>query len=218
MAELNGALSEVSKFVGDDLTDRLFEFEYKLEGTNKTAVSKLLNSNNINFGLFNAVDFIKNHVSQINTILHAVGVLALLPFILENAETIESLSLGAGNTNKQFDLQTNLRIAEFGFSEWKGNDSGRQTSLFEDFFNLAEFNTGKSRYLYVDGTELQLKFLNSDRAINSVLNRKNKLDEFQRKVGTNFSNVNEYYNYRKGIVEIVDIAQIWRSALKVIES
>lgn len=218
MTELNDALSKVSEFVGYDLTEQLFDFEYKLEGANKTAASKLLNSNNINLDLFTAADFIKSQVSQINTILHAVGVLALLPYILEDAETIESLSLGAGNTNKQFDLQTNLRIAEFEFSEWKGNDSARQTSLFEDFYNLAEFETVKSKYLYVDGTELQLKFLNGDRAITSVLNRKNKLDDFQRKVGANFRSVNEYYNYRKSIVEIVDIAEIWRSALKVIKS
>ena len=218
MAELNDAISKVSEFVGDDLTERLFYFEYNLEGTNKTATLELLNSTSINFGLFNAADFIKHQVSQINTILHAVGVLALLPYILEDAETIESLSLGAGNTNKQFDLQTNLRVAEFEFSEWKGHDSARQTSLFEDFYNLAEFKTVKSRYLYVNDTELQLKFLNSDRAISSVLNRKSKLDDFQRKVGANFIRVNEYHNYRKSNVEIVDIAQIWQSSLKVIKS
>lgn len=218
MTELSDALSRVSNFIGDDLAERIFGLELDLEGLDKTAALELCHSNSINVGLFTAADFIKNQVSQINTVMHAVGVLALLPYILEDAETVESLSLGAGNTNKQFDLQTNLRVAEFEFSEWKGNDSARQTSLFEDFYNLAEFETVKSRYLYVDGTELQLKFLNSSRAIKSVLNRKNKIDDFQSKVGTKFNYVSEYYNYRKSIVEIVDIAEIWQSAIKRIKS
>ncbi len=210
MTELTEALSRVSKFVDDDLTERIYGLERNLEGIDKNTATELCKSNNINLGLFYAADFIKNQVSQINTIVHAVGVLALLPYVLEEGERIESLSLGAGNTNKQFDLQTNLKVAEFEFSEWKGNDSARQTSLFEDYYNLAGFETKKKRYLYVDGKELQLKFLNGGRRIYSVLNRKNKIEDFQKKAGSNFNVVSDYYKYHKNKVKIVDIAEIWQ--------
>jgi hypothetical protein len=37
-------------------------------------------------------------------VIHAVGILTALPHILEHDERIETLSLGAGNTGRQFDL------------------------------------------------------------------------------------------------------------------
>lgn len=43
-----------------------------------------------------------------------------LPHILEPDERVESVSLGAGNTGRDFDLETNVRVAEFKFIHWRG--------------------------------------------------------------------------------------------------
>ena len=93
-----------------------------------------------------------------------------LPYILESGETVEYVSLGAGNTGRQFDLETNYRVAEFKFIHWRGGaESIRQNQLFKDFYLLAENETIKRKYLYVLGAKFPLHFLNGGRKLNSVL-------------------------------------------------
>ena len=55
----------------------------------------------------------KRSAGQINVIVHAVGILVALPKILEPGELVQSLSLGAGNTGRAHDLETDRRIDEF---------------------------------------------------------------------------------------------------------
>ncbi len=133
-----------------------------------------------------------------------------LPHILRKDEFIQSLSLGAGNTGRSFDLETNQRIAEFKFINWKGgSEPARQDSLFKDFYLLAEAQTSKQRYIYVTGIEHPLKFLEGQRAISSVMNRyKTLYDEFQSNYGTRFTTVHEYYQYHKSRISLVDITTL----------
>ena len=56
---------------------------------------------------------VKRSAGQINLIVHAVGILVALPKILEPGELVQSLSLGAGNTGRAHDLETDRRIDEF---------------------------------------------------------------------------------------------------------
>ena len=70
------------------------------------------------------------------------------------------MSLGAGNTGRSFDQETDRRVAAFKFIRWQGGpESIRQNSVFKDFFLLAEHDTVKRRYLYVLGNHYPLKFL-----------------------------------------------------------
>jgi hypothetical protein len=210
MSELTDALKAISEFTGYDLTERIFSLEKILEGADKTTVSETCMTEKINFGLFHAAYIVKDKARQIDTIMHAVGMLSLLPIILETDEIVKSLSIGAGKGDKEFDLETNIRLAEFEFTEWQGRDSGRQTSLFEDFYHLAEFNSTKKKCLYILGAKLPKKFLNdSSQSIASVLNKTNKIQDFQQKVGNKFQAVNQYYLSRKNLVEIIDIEDIW---------
>ena len=62
-----------------------------------------------------------------------------LPHTLEARGAVEYVSLGAGNTGREFDLETNRRIAEFKFIHWRGGaESIRQNQLFKDFYLVAE--------------------------------------------------------------------------------
>ena len=88
-------------------------------------------------------------------------------------------------------METNHRIAEFKFIQWRGGaEVIRQNQLFKDFFLLAESGSDKRKYLYVVGTKYPLKFLNAGRAINSVLSRNVALlQQFRSKFGDQFQTV-----------------------------
>lgn len=212
MADLVESSKKIQNFEGESLKLRLADLEAEFEGTNIDKVQSLCSANKIDDTLIHSAISLKNALGQIDVDIHAIGILLLLPAILQRGEVIESLSLGAGSTGKKFDLETNLSIAEFKFIHWKGRDSTRQDSLFKDFFYLAEEDTNKKRCLYVLGLEHPLKFLNGGRAIDSVLSRNIKLlKDYQKRYGTRFSKVCEYYNYRKHLVELTDINRVMPS-------
>jgi hypothetical protein len=150
---------------------------------------------------------VKRLAGQIHVVIHALGILLCLPRILEEGERLEYVSLGAGNTGRNFDLETNARIAEFKFISWQGGpESVRQNSLFKDFFFLAEYEGSKRRYLYVLGTEYPLKFFNGNRALSSVLTHRDVQKQFHSKCGDAYWTVREYYTQRKHLVTIEDVS------------
>jgi len=213
MPDLVKSTKRIQDFEGGSLKVRIAKLETEFEGVNKNKSKLLCSKNGIDDTLLQSAIVLKKAFGQVNVVIHAIGVIILLPKILHSREVIESLSLGAGNTGKKFDLETNLRVAEFKFIHWKGGaESIRQNSLFKDFFYLAEESTNKKRCLYVIGLDQPLKFLRGDRAITSVLSRNAKLsNDFRNKYRTRFRIVSEYYNYRKHLVEIIDINQVMPS-------
>lgn len=213
MTDLLESTKKIQNFEGGNLKVRLARLETEFEGINKNKLQLLCSENRIDDALLDSAITLKKAMGQVNVVIHAIGVILLLPKILRSGEVIESLSLGAGSTGKKFDLDSNLRIAEFKFIHWKGgSESMWQNALFKDFFYLAEEDTNKKRYLYIIGLEHPLKFLNGSRAITSVLSRNAKLsNDFQNKYRTRFRIVSEYYNYRKHLVEIIDINQVMPS-------
>jgi hypothetical protein len=136
-----------------------------------------------------------------------------LPKILEPGEVVQYLSLGAGNTGRPFDLETDKRVAEFKFIRWRGADAIRQNSLFKDFYQLAEHSTPKRKYLYVLGTEYPLKFLNGRRAIANVLDKYTTLlERFRTAHGNQYETVRDYYQARGNQVTLQDVS-LWVSGL-----
>jgi hypothetical protein len=156
----------------------------------------------------------KRLAGQINVTIHALGILLCLPHILEPHEQVEYVSLGAGNTGRLFDLETNLRVAEFKFIRWRGGaESIRQNSIFKDYVLLAEHATPKRKHLYLLGTEHALKFLQGGRALSSVLSRNDKLQGmFLKRYGEQFQTVRDYFAAHGGAVSIDDVTP-WLSEL-----
>jgi hypothetical protein len=71
---------------------------------------------------------------------------------------------GAGSDpNRNYDIETTRRVAEFKLSSWKGHDSMRQRGLFADVVGLSLDTTGRRRQVYVVG-ELPVRFLTSGAA------------------------------------------------------
>src|SRR5712664_1592765 len=182
-------------FRGADLTQTIYEIEKSLKGVSAQNYSAVLTTSGAKAEVLGAAGLIKQLAGQINVVVHALGILLCLPHILRPGEVIDYVSLGAGNTGRAFDLETNRRIAEFKFIRWQGGpESIRQNSLFKDFYLMAEDTSTKHKYLYVLDTEHPLRFFNGGRALSSVLSRNVKLrEDFQARYGDRYRTVRDYY-------------------------
>lgn len=212
--DLARALSLLQGFSGTDLTRTLANVEATLYGATADKCIDALASCGAQADVLAAAGLMKRMAGQINTVIHALGILVALPHILQRGEIVQYVSLGAGNTGRAFDLETNMRIAEFKFIWWQGgSETIRQNALFKDFFLLAEHATSKQKFLYVLGTKYPLKFLNSKRSLASVVSRRPDLKEhLEGKFGKLYSTVAEYYAAHRSAVVIQDIS-LWVAGL-----
>lgn len=207
--DLNQAAKELASFRKNGLKFRLGKLEEAFLSRGLGELGQILEDEKLTGSLLMSALLIKDASSQINEIVHAVGILKSLPSLLDSGELVESLSLGAGNTGRQFDLETNFRVAEFKFIEWKGADAVRQDSLFKDFYELAEFPTDKKKFLYVVGIDYPTKFLQGKRACKSVLTRHQKTwKHFEENYASRFTTVGYYFTHRAHSVRIVDLTEL----------
>jgi hypothetical protein len=211
MGAFDDALERLTTFAeADQLAARIAKLESDLVRTQAEDVPRRLREDQIDDLLLRAALDVKRVAGQINVIVHAVGILVSLPYVLEPGEVIHSLSLGAGNTGRSHDLETDRRVAEFKFIDWKGGpESIRQNSLFVDLFNLASADTDKRRVLYVVGKDKPLRFLTNRRALTSVLSKNAAVEaRFRALNGTEFSVVRDYYMSVRELVEIEDLRDL----------
>lgn len=202
------ALRALEAFQGEALTESLSQIEANIVGLSVDELQEFCTGRGIDHALIASAASIKKVAAQINVIIHAAGILCSLPHVLKPGEKVESVSLGAGNTGKRFDLETNLRVAEYKFIDWRGgSESIRQNALFKDFFELAEYRTQKSKHIYVVGTAMPTKFLEGGRALASVLSRfPSILERIRVGYGDRIAKVRDYYQLMKHEVEIVDVS------------
>lgn len=198
----------LQKFTGVELTGTLARIEAELRGLNANECAVVLSTIGAERQTLSAAAALKRIAGQVNVAIYALGILLCLPHILEPGELIEYVSLGAGNTGRDFDLETNFRVAEFKFIRWRGGpESIRQNSIFKDFFLLAENESAKRKYLYVLDTRFPLKFLNAGRALSSVLSKDERVrDQFHAKFGDQFQKVREYYLAHGNKVTVADVS------------
>lgn len=208
MADIIKASKLLQKFTGESFKARVKDLEQTFKDANRYSTTSLLTQQRLEQELFSAALLIKRNSSQINEIIHTLGILIALPTILTEDERIEGLSLAAGNTGKGFDLETSHRIAEFTFIQWQGGPEViRQNKVFKDFYFLAEAETDKRKELYTIGTKHVLAFLNSQRGLPQILKGNAKLgNSFRKRYDNQFSTVREYYVTKKDEVQICDIS------------
>jgi hypothetical protein len=199
------ALTKVS-----GLTTWISALEVGLQGADGAQVGAAIERHGIGRETLDAALLIKGVSGQINVLVHAIGILNALPLILEPSERVESLSLGAGNTGRPYDLETDKRVAEFKFTAWRGGPEAiRQNQLFKDLFYLVSRPTTKRRYLYVVGKTKPMHFLEHGRALSSVLSKDAATEtRFRKLYGDRFRTVREYYATVRHLVEIVDLADL----------
>lgn len=204
------AFQAIASILDKNLTSYISDIESELSNRDTGYLNKLLLAEGIQDTVLFAALKIKEYAGQINVIIHALGILIALPYILEPNEIIFYLSLGAGNTGRRYDLETDQRVAEFKFIKWQGGSEAiRQNSLFIDFFNLVEHESQRQRDLYVLGEHYPLRFFNKNRAIDSVLSKNHKVwQEFHDKYNDNYKTVSQYYNDFKDLVNITDLCKL----------
>jgi hypothetical protein len=183
--------------------------EQVFSGTTGARAAEKLKTELVDEDLLSAALLVKRAAGQINVLIHAIGILIALPRILEPGEVVESLSLGAGNTGRTHDLETDRQIAEFTFIEWRGGpESIRQNKVFGDVFALASAKTAKRRVLYVTGKAIPIRFLENRRALSSVLKDAPLERRFRELHGTRFVTVRDYWLAIRGQIEVVDLAEV----------
>lgn len=127
--DLASAAARIEGFAGAALTQRIAEIEAELAGANMSQTWSA--ARDVDADLLAAAALLKTAAGQINVIIHTAAIVVALPFILEEGEVVESVSLGAGNTGQNFDSETSRRVAEFKFIQWRsGPESIRQNSIF----------------------------------------------------------------------------------------
>lgn len=205
LAEVVGQLE---RFAGNDLTATLARIENRVRGLGVGGCTSFLEEACADRDVLAAASRMKRLAGQVNVTIHALGILRCLPHLLEEGERIEYLSLGAGNTGRKFDLETNLRVAEFKFIHWRGGaESIRQNAIFKDFVLLAEHETTKRKYLYLLGLHHALKFLRGGRSLKSILSRNEKLrTSFFNRFGEQYDTVGDYFLRHNTSVNIEDIS------------
>ena len=128
---IEDAIHLLQGFRGADLTQTIYQIEKSLKGASADSYTSVLATSGAKAEVLGAAGLIKQLAGQINVVIHTLGILLCLPHILRPGEIIDYVSLGAGNTGRAFDLETNLRVAEFKFIRWQGGpESIRQNSLF----------------------------------------------------------------------------------------
>src|ERR1700738_3688617 len=95
------------------LTLRVGDLERELAGRTREEAANALAADDVTPALLQAALAVKRIAGEINVIVHAVGILVALPYVLKPGERIQSLSLGAGNTGRRHDLETDRQIGEF---------------------------------------------------------------------------------------------------------
>ncbi len=207
--EISTAATALETFINADLTQTLSRIESSLRGATLDKCSSAVETFGAGNNVLAAASVIKQLAGQINVVIHALGILICLPQLLEPGEIVDYVSLGAGNTGRMFDLETNRRIAEFKFINWQGgSETIRQNALFKDFYLMAEHDTAKKKFLYVLGTEYPLRFLNGGRALSSVLSRNVSLHtDFVNRFGAQYIIVRDYFLSRRDTVVVQDISQ-----------
>ena len=157
-ATLDGFLS------GGSLTATIAALESSLDGSDAEQIQGILQRSGLDEDLVDSAPIVRERVGMIDTLIHAAVITQVLPLILEPGETlIKRPSLGAGNDpERNFDLETSHRVAEFKVASWKGRDGMRQRGLFADVVGLSLDTTGRRRQVFVVG-ELPVRFLRTSR-------------------------------------------------------
>jgi hypothetical protein len=137
------------------LGDAIARLEATTEHATALEVRAAALSAGVDVQLLAAAVTVRRELGPLGDLIHAAAIMTLLPELLEDGETLVNRpSLSAGDDpGRPFDVETNLRVAEFKFDVWTGRDDHRKRELFRDFVRLASDTSGRRPELLVLGAE-----------------------------------------------------------------
>lgn len=188
------------------LTIAVDQLETALGSADLETAIQVANDTAFDHDLIDAALIIRERIGVLDPLIHAAVITQTIPLLLEEGEQlVKRPSLAADNDAQRiYDLETNLRVAEFTVAQWKGADGLRQRGLVADLAGLALDDTGRRRQLFVVG-ELPQHFLQTSRRTVVGLLSKAALRLRQPDVLTPGITVAEFT--KQSGVEIVDLAQ-----------
>lgn len=167
---------------------------------------------------------LKELAGEVDVLLHAVGIAASLPHVLEPGERVVSVSVdhdGGGTAGPGGlgvgDLVTDRQIAEFTFIRWarSGGNGQRETKLLRDLIKLDvlgdDLAAGRRRILYVTGGAPALRFLKGRTVIATKLGRNaDVLARFTAHHGDRFVDVGSYWAHLQTAerVHLIDLHEV----------
>lgn len=202
---LNEAINIVKIFKNENIKETLKDLQ-RLE--------KIISSPNFE-NIFTAAKIIKEASSQIDEIVHASGIMRAKEVWLHEDEKVQYLSLGSGNHKERFDMETNLRIAEFKFGKWNENSANgiRRRGYFSNYINLLTADDHRTKYFVVEDKNSFVKFMNGKAAWRNVLSKNpsgfKKLENFMiENKKEDLVSVGEIYKEFEEQVTIIEYNQI----------
>lgn len=210
MPIIEDALRRLQRFRGQSLAATIAQIEARIVGAKHRDIAALNADLQLNHSLVASAAQVKRASAQIDVLIHAIGILHSLPYILEPNEILESTSLGAGNAGSDFDVVTNRRIAEFKFIYWQGgSESIRKKTFFQDYFKLIREPTRRAKYFYLLNTQIPLRFLSGKSRALRILDRNRRLaDEYERLYGQRYPTVGEFYHAHQNRVKFVNLVDL----------
>lgn len=163
--DFSSALSSLGAFLDRaPLTDSITSLEEALEGSTQAQVEGLLEAAGVSSGLLQDALIVRARIGRVSDVIHATAIALSLPELLQPGEVMARPSLGAGNDKtRPFDLETDLRVAEFKLARWTGSDAMRKRQTFKDLVHLAAEGSERAAELYVLG-ERPIRFLRTSRS------------------------------------------------------
>jgi hypothetical protein len=194
------------------LTDGVRALEHRLVDTDRQTVAAVTNQAGLNDDLLRAALIVRRDVGRVNDVIHAAVIALALPIILNEGETvINRPSLGPGNDkSRPYDLETNLRVAEFKVAVWSGGDSMRQRTLTADLVHLALDESGRRPELWIAGGQ-PLRFLRtSTTSVAGLLSRSSKYlrARYQDRYGSEPIPLCTFTAEHAGRVRLCDLADV----------
>lgn len=209
---LEARLAALLSFTGAaPLTGAVGELERALENCRGDEVAACLSEAGVSEALLRSALFARSQFGRINDVIHAVAIALVLPRLLEPDERLERPSLAAGNDpSRPFDIESDLRAAEFKLSLWTGHDAGRKRQLFKDLVHLAAADIGGRRVeMYVLGTRPMQFLTTTSSTANWALNRmadKTKV-LFSDRFGSTEIPIPQFVETHAAHVAIIDLEQ-----------
>ena len=93
MDDFSKVVKRIQEFQTDNLGTRIADLESLFQGANAENIDMLSNQISIDHELLSNAFEIKSIAGLINVIIHAVGILLSLPYLLRNDEIVLSLSI-----------------------------------------------------------------------------------------------------------------------------
>jgi hypothetical protein len=213
LLRLHEAVDVLAAFIGaQELTSRIAMLEQQLLDATATTSERVAAEAGLSIETLSAALRIRNTLGRVSDIVHATVIALALPRLLGEGEVVSNRpSLAAENDpTRPFDLETNLRIAEFKVSVWKGADAMRKRGAFADLVHLALDDSGRRAQLFVVGDQPR-KLLEGSRSPASwgfTRGSASLKQRFEARFGSVEIPISEVRRQHAGHVEIVDLNSV----------